>query len=97
MVDITQIMRFDDLASKNSPIHNLEGRIKLISTVFIILVCVVSKELFIPIVLEIFLLIVLKHLYITIFSVLQVAIFKKLITKCNIPRYLGLKKSSTSY
>ena len=60
MVDITQIMRFDDLASKNSPIHNLEGRIKLISTVFIILVCVVSKELFIPIVLEIFLLIVLK-------------------------------------
>ena len=46
MVDITQIMRFDDLASKDSPIHNLEGRIKLISTIFIILVCVVSKETF---------------------------------------------------
>ena len=60
MVDITQIMRFDDLASMDSPIHNLEGRIKLISTVFIILVCVVSKELFIPIVLEIMLLIVIK-------------------------------------
>ena len=60
MVDITQIMRFDDLASKNSPIHNLEGRIKLISTVFIILVCVISKELFIPIILEIILLIILK-------------------------------------
>ena len=60
MVDITQIMRFDDLASKDSPIHNLEGRIKLISTVFIILVCVISKELFIPIVLEIILLIILK-------------------------------------
>ena len=60
MVDITQIMRFDDLASKDSPIHNLEGRIKLIFTIFIILVCVVSKELFIPIMLEIVLLIILK-------------------------------------
>ena len=60
MADITQIIRFDDLASKDSPIHNLEGRIKLISTIFIILICVVSKELFIPIVLEIMLLIILK-------------------------------------
>ena len=60
MVDITQIMRFDDLASQDSPIHNLEGRIKLISTIFIIVVCVISQELFIPIVLEIFLLIVMK-------------------------------------
>ena len=60
MVDITQIMRFDDLASIDSPIHNLEGRIKLISTVFIILVCVVSKEIFIPLILEIVLLIILK-------------------------------------
>ena len=60
MVDITQIMRFDDLASKNSPIHNLEGRIKLISTIFIILTCVISKELFIPIILEIILLVILK-------------------------------------
>ena len=53
-------MRFDDLASKDSPIHNLEGRIKLISTIFIIVVCVVSKELFIPVMLEILLLIILK-------------------------------------
>ncbi|WP_432645587.1 cobalt ECF transporter T component CbiQ [Methanobrevibacter sp.] len=60
MVDITQIMRFDELSSKSSPIHNLEGRIKLISIVFIILVCVISKELFIPIILEIMLLIILK-------------------------------------
>ena len=60
MADITQIMRFDDLASQESPIHDLEGRIKLISTIFIILVCVMSKELFIPIVLEIMLLIILK-------------------------------------
>ena len=60
MVDITQIMRFDDLASKDSPIHNLEGRIKLISTIFIIVVCVVSQEIFIPIILEIMLLVILK-------------------------------------
>ncbi len=60
MADITQIIRFDDLASKESPIHNLEGRIKIISTIFIIIVCVVSKELFIPIMLEIMLLIILK-------------------------------------
>ena len=60
MVDITQIMRFDELASIDSPIHNIEGRIKLITTVFIIIVCVVSKELFIPIILEIMLLAILK-------------------------------------
>ena len=60
MADITQIMRFDDLASKESPIHNLEGRIKLISTIFIILVCVISQEIFIPIILEIMLLVILK-------------------------------------
>ena len=60
MVDITQIMRFDDLASMDSPIHNLEGRIKLISTIFIIVVCVISQEIFIPVILEIFLLIILK-------------------------------------
>ena len=60
MADITQIIRFDDLASKESPIHNLEGRIKLISTILITVVCVVSQELFIPIVLELFLLILFK-------------------------------------
>ena len=60
MVDITQIMRFDELASKQSPIHNLEGRIKLITSILIILICVTSKELFIPIILEIILLIILK-------------------------------------
>ena len=60
MLDITQIMRFDELASKQSPIHNLEGRIKLITSILIILICVTSKELFIPIILEIMLLIILK-------------------------------------
>ena len=60
MPNIIQIIRFDDLASMDSPIHNLEGRIKLISTVFIIIVCVISKELIVPIIFEIFLLIILK-------------------------------------
>ena len=60
MVDITQIMRFDDLASKNSPIHNLDGRIKLISAILIIVVAAFSNNIFIPLVLEIFLLIVIK-------------------------------------
>ena len=60
MADITQIIRFDDLASQDSPIHNLEGRIKLISTIFIIVTCVVSNEIFMPIILEVFLLIILK-------------------------------------
>ena len=60
MPDITQIIRFDELASQDSPIHNLEGRIKLITTIFIILVCVVSEELFVPIALEIMLLVILK-------------------------------------
>ena len=53
-------LSFDAKSSKDSPIHNLEGRIKLISTIFIIVVCVISRELFIPIILEIFLLIILK-------------------------------------
>ena len=69
MPDITQIIRFDDLASKNSPIHNLEGRIKLISTILIILTCVISKELFIPIILEIMLLAILKIAYLKYISV----------------------------
>ena len=60
MPDITQIIRFDDLASQDSQIHNLEGRIKLISTIFIIVVCVISKEIFIPVILELMLLVILK-------------------------------------
>ena len=60
MADITQIIRFDDLASRDSPIHNLEGRIKLIFTLLIIITCVISKQIFIPIILEIVLLIILK-------------------------------------
>ena len=32
MADITKALNLDELASKDSPIHNLDGRIKLIST-----------------------------------------------------------------
>ncbi len=59
MADITKALNLDELASKDSPIHNLDGRIKLISAVFIIVVAAFSNNLFIPIVLEIFLLIVI--------------------------------------
>ncbi len=59
MVDITKALDLDELASKDSPIHNLDGRIKLISTVLIIVIAAFSSNIFIPIVLEIFLLIVI--------------------------------------
>ena len=36
MADITKALNLDELASKNSPIHNLDGRIKLISAILII-------------------------------------------------------------
>lgn len=60
MVDITKALDLDELASKDSPIHNLDGRIKLISTVLIIVISAFSGNIFIPIVLEIFLLIVIS-------------------------------------
>lgn len=60
MADITKALNLDELASKDSPIHNLDGRIKLISAVLIIVVAAFSNNLFIPIGLEIFLLIVIR-------------------------------------
>jgi cobalt/nickel transport system permease protein len=60
MADITKALNLDELASQDSPIHNLDGRIKLISAVFIIVIAAFSNNLFIPIILEIFLLIVIK-------------------------------------
>ena len=60
MADITKALNLDELASKDSPIHNLDGRIKLISAILIIVVAAFSNNLFIPITLEIFLLIVLR-------------------------------------
>ena len=60
MADITKALNLDELASKDSPIHSLDGRIKLISAVFIIVIAAFSNNIFIPIILEIFLLIVIK-------------------------------------
>ncbi len=60
MADITKALNLDELASKDSPIHNLDGRIKLISAVLAIVVVAFSNNLFIPIVMEIYLLIILK-------------------------------------
>ena len=60
MADITKALNLDELASRDSPIHNLDGRIKLISAILIIVVAAFSNNLFIPIILEIFLLIVLR-------------------------------------
>ena len=59
MADITKALNLDELASKDSPIHNLDGRIKLISTLLVIVISAFSNNLFIPLVLEIFLLIVI--------------------------------------
>ena len=60
MADITKALNLDELASKDSPIHNLDGRIKLISAVLIIVVAAFSNNLFVPLGLEIFLLIVIR-------------------------------------
>ncbi|MBR6024140.1 MAG: cobalt ECF transporter T component CbiQ [Methanobrevibacter sp.] len=60
MADITKALNLDELASQDSPIHSLDGRIKLISAIFIIVIAAFSNNIFIPIVLEIFLLIVIK-------------------------------------
>lgn len=59
MANITNALNLDELASKDSPIHNLDGRIKLISAILIIVIAAFSNNLIIPIVLEIFLLIVI--------------------------------------
>lgn len=59
MPDITKALNLDELASKDSSIHNLDGCIKLISALLVIVVSAFSNNIFIPIVLEIFLLIVI--------------------------------------
>ena len=59
MADITQTLKLDDIASGDSVIHNLDGRVKLISTVIIIIFTVFSEKLIVPIIMEIFLLSIL--------------------------------------
>lgn len=59
MANIKQALQLDALASGNSVIHKLDGRVKLISLIAIIVYCVFSSELIIPIILEIYLLIII--------------------------------------
>jgi cobalt/nickel transport system permease protein len=59
LVDITQTLKLDDIASGDSVIHNLDGRVKLISTVIIIIFTVFSEKIIVPIIMEIFLLSIL--------------------------------------
>lgn len=56
-MNINETLNLEEISSQNSLIHNLDGRIKLISTLIIIVYVVFSNQLFIPIFLEVFLLI----------------------------------------
>jgi cobalt/nickel transport system permease protein len=56
MVSIREAMDLDALSSGNSVIHNLEGRIKLISLIFLIVFTVSSTKIIVPLIVEIFLL-----------------------------------------
>ena len=56
---IEQVRTLEFISSQDSIIHNLEGRVKLVAILLIILFCVFSDRLIVPIVLEIFLLIVM--------------------------------------
>ena len=58
-MDISQSLDLDALSGMDSPVHNLEGRIKLVSVLIIIVYCVYSTQLLVPLVLEIFLLILI--------------------------------------
>ncbi|WP_288579295.1 cobalt ECF transporter T component CbiQ [uncultured Methanobrevibacter sp.] len=59
MADITQTLKLDDIASGDSIIHNLNGPVKLISTIIIIVFTVFSQQIIVPIIMEIFLLLIL--------------------------------------
>ena len=59
MPNINEALDLDTLSSKNSIIHDLDGRIKLIFFIAIIIFAVISDQLFTQIILEIFLLIIL--------------------------------------
>lgn len=53
------IMNLESIASGNSVIHKLDGRIKLISILLLIVFCVFSQQLIVPIILEIYLIILI--------------------------------------
>ena len=56
---IEQVRTLEFISSQDSIIHNLEGRVKLVAILLIILFCVFSDRLIVPIVLECFLLIMM--------------------------------------
>ena len=56
---IEQVRTLEFISSQDSIIHNLEGRVKLVAILLIILFAVFSDRLIVPIVLEVFLLIVM--------------------------------------
>lgn len=59
MADTTQTLKLDDIASGDSIIHNLNGPVKLISAIIIIVFTVFSQQIIVPIIMEIFLLLIL--------------------------------------
>jgi len=59
LADITQTLKLDDIASGDSIIHNLNGSVKLISAIIIIVFTVFSQQIIVPIIMEIFLLLIL--------------------------------------
>lgn len=56
---IKQVMDLESIAGGDSVIHRLDGRIKLIVALLIILFCVFSNQLIVPIILEIYLIILM--------------------------------------
>ena len=54
---IEEVMDLDTISAQNSIMHDLEGRVKLVVALAIIVFCVFSDRLIVPVVLEIFLLI----------------------------------------
>lgn len=60
MANISKALDLDEITSIKSPIHDLDGRIKLISAIAIIVYCVFASNLIVPIILEIYLLIIIK-------------------------------------
>ena len=56
---IEEVTTLEFISSQDSIIHNLEGRVKLIAILAIILFAVFSDRLIVPVVLECFLLIVM--------------------------------------
>ena len=59
MADITQTLKLDDIASGDSIIHNLNGPVKLISAIIIIVFTVFSQQIIVPIIMEIFLILLM--------------------------------------